>query len=806
MALDNPNSVTFKAFKLLDYMLLNVFSFFSKLNLSNTINYYSMNYDDNSLSLDSNDKLKLYCIKLESGSNKSVSITPNEFLTFCNDIRHNEDSDLMISYVKTKLQGIYVFSCSKEIIDGLASKFEVSRLAPPEILNALYHIFLLDCYELKDKRMISRYNDVKHTEEIDALYKKFPSMVSIASDNILGNYTPYQITAFKDTQKFSTMNLFSAKWEGVCNLFFSFSSKKTIKRLEMLEKSAKVGDSEYSKAYKNFKENPDNKDSLLKLRESCFLANGMFFLKNTSISSTFQDLMCVRAEERYFLLDKLIPKTLLLARDIDFDFIIDSDNISKYFRTSLARDCLAHLRDDKTSIMKVDFYGTDINNNFINYMFKANPSPHSLIFGTTGAGKSVAALKILCQIIDYDFEEGVARDLTLDRKIRYINIGYTGGKIFENIRNNDKEKNKANIISSDITKLRFNLFDFEGNRPDEFEMKFLIAFINLMLNVTGGDNSQNVLTQQEETKLIHCVNLLFEKGEFPDLSLREILINGRGVSLNERGAYDDIIDEILEITDEYGNKKYTEMTKASELPEKYNRFKRPVLADLVSIIQDGITDINNTQDEQNIYSSLKLKVESISSINIFNFFSNTDNTNIYPLYYAEFDKIKENQRDFVAIGWLLLKTWFNKDKKEAMKALNAQKKKPDSFYFIEEAHNFLKLKVFLDLIDVFAREVRKYGVHLILITQTVKDIKGDLSLLFNTKLFLFTKSFKNEAYGEIKQTNGDLTPEDKEIFDKINNLKGDNMLIFAITSNGVSAFRLPQKQEYMNLFMPYNIG
>ena len=89
-----------------------------------------------------------------------------------------------------------------------------------------------------------------------------------------------------------------------------------------------------------------------------------------------------------------------------------------------------------------------------------------------------------------------------------------------------------------------------------------------------------------------------------------------------------------------------------------------------------------------------------------------------------------------------------------MKQQNADLPRPDAFYFIEEAHNFFNIPVFSKLLDTFAREVRKYGIHLILITQSTGDVDQEFAELFSTRCFLFKMKDKDVAYAGVKSVNG----------------------------------------------------
>lgn len=799
--LQNERTIKFKAAKTIDNIFMKVFSYFSKLNLTKTINAFEIG--ENYITLDYKGNIKLYAIKLETNSNKTIRM--KQLGIFLSSFKYNNDSQVMLSFVKKDgLEAIYLFCFNEKVADSFASVFSTQLLSGYNIINAIYHTFLINCFDIQNKQLINKYSDIKQTEPLDALYKKMPSIIAIASDNILRNYTPYQVTSFVDDLNFNIIDFMKLNWEGVCNLFFDFNINATISRLKLLEKSAKMGDSEYMKQYSELLK-VENKDALSQIQEFSYLANCTFFLKDTSMISSFQNVFKVTAEERYFGIDNLLPKTLLLARDIDFDILMHETNIQKYFTTSLSKDCMSGIKADGTKILIPDFVGTDVNGNFINYMFKLNESPHALLFGTTGAGKSVAILKMMNQIIDYDYETGEAHSLNEDRKIRYINVGYTGGHIFKNIKESSTRAGdcKVEIISSKIENIRFSLFDFDNLKmPTDDELDFFASFINLILEASSSSSDMLVLSAIEIGALKRAIKELCHKTKIPDMRLSEISVIGQG-------AYDQIIDEILSIRDENGNAIYSMNTLSSELPSKYDRFKKPTLADLINVITGNSNDINKTEEERSIFKSLNSKMMTIAEMQLFANFSNIDNSKNFPLYYTDFDRIKDNKINFIAVGWLLIKTWFNADKEEALRRINSGKPRPDSFYIVEEAHNFLGLDVFAHLFEVFAREVRKYGVHLILITQNAGDVKPVLTSLFNTRMFIYTAQRKEEVALHIKNFNGgkDLDPESQEVFDKIDNGGSDpNKTILILHDKGISGIKLPNPDlKKFYLFGPYDL-
>lgn len=800
----HEKSLKFKAFKLIDFTIMRFFYVLSRINLNNTINIFSLN-SDNSVSINFNQSLKLYAIELVTNSNSSIKL--NNFDTLCNEIKFINKSYLMMSIVKRKEKSsIYIFSTSKDLLTRIATSFNVKLLTPTKVVNALYDIFLIETYEIKEKKIQTVYDD-NQVEQIDLFYKKTQAMLNIACDNLIKEHTPYQICSLNKDPNFSIIELLKASWEGVIHLYFNFELNAVNFRLNNLENQAKFGDKNYVHSWNNFKKNEVN---LNFLKNNSLIVNGVMFLnkKYTNSSSIVSDLLKCKVEERYLNINKILSKTLLLCRDTDFDIIVDRKNAEKYFTTSLAKDCCEGQMSGELHNIP-DIFGKDINNSFMNYMFKRNNSPHSIVLGTTGSGKSVAILKMIAQIIDFDYEKNYAKKLNENRKIRFCNVGFSGGKMIEYIKNNSilfEKENKVEILQSQIDKLQFTLFDFDTNYKEE-DILFLINFINLILDVSSQDLNRT-LNSAEINCIRFAIKEIYKNNNFPKLKLNEIRNLGKvSPNPNAPSNFDNIIDEILDIKNELGEKIYSLETRADQLPEKYQkRFNRPIVADLLNEILSRTKDINLTELERQSFETCYEKLKVINNYKIFNSYSNLDLDNNYPFYYIDFDNIKEDKAMFVCVGWLCIKQWFYKDKKQAMLFKHKNLKRPDSFYIIEEAHNFLKIPIFLDLIEVFAREVRKYGIHLILVTQNATDIPVNLLDLFETQIFIFSEQYKSSVYSKIvKLNNGELKKEDKEVFDQIVDSADNNKFLFIRHSNGVNALKLPNpsKEKIDELFKPY---
>ena len=779
----------------INFTLNRLYNFIAHINLGDTINYYSKDYENNCISTIYGKDNRLYglCLKVSSNIEKTFFMSPVE-----------KNGKVMVSIVKSRnnICNIYVFSEDFLTISAIADKFNIPLLNPDELISALYSVFLIDTFKIEEKQI----KNVFTTEEspyidYDPLHIIFPQMIKNATINLLKKYTPYQAVSFQRSEKYSAFDLLNIDWQGVLFFLIDFSSDEVDKYLRTCKNNAKLMDSNYTKKFQEMYKQ-ENTEALQELYKDTALINSIAFVRDHIDMNKIENEIKVKYELRYLSMDKIASKTLLRARDRDFDFLVPREWATQLISTTIQENSMYYLKNRNDIHKKVDFCGLDIQNNFINYTFKQSTNPHALFLGTTGIGKSVSVLKIMSQIIDFDFETKTAHSLNEDRKIRFLNVGFTGGRIFEAIQLQgiSEDKEIMQKMDSDIGNLRFSLFDFEKDYPSEDEIKGLIGFINLMLKAENASNSDQ-FSNQEESIFKECVlKACEEKIRIPStITIKEL-------KAKYYADYKRFIDKILNEKDENGNFLYNEMTTLGKLSDKYKRFKKPILQDILSILSVIKTDNMRTDSEKKAIEKVSDKLASLKLNKIYSLYSNIDLKNNTPLFYAEFDRIKEHKKDFIAIAWLLITCWFKVDKEKAIKQMNAGLPKPDSYYFIDEAHNFLKHPIFADLLEIYAREMRKYGCHLILITQSALDINDKVANFFATKFFIFTDQEKGATYEELKYLNGnkEINPKEKVIFDKIENAVNQNRTIYTKHTGGVSGIKLPALEEYSHFFLNYD--
>lgn len=722
---------------------------FTDINLSKTINIFDI--QENSLSLNINGKYNLHGIKLESESNKF-----NEYLGFesmVNKIKFQQESRVFIYVLKREdFQAVYVFSFCKAAISQIAEDFALDMLKGTELIDALYDMYFVSKKKIKDNTLIDTSEENKVLHKIDHMYKAFPRRISLASSNIFQKYHIYQGYEYNMTYDFNPVELFKLSWTGLFAVMLNFNHKAASGALKTHKSVAQFGDAE------TYKKNDElglteNTDSLDFLENNCCIANSMLILDKESQLSQISTTLGISFDPNYQTSSQIIPKTLMTSREGSFDALVEHSLAKKFFVSS-------HKKVSRSASRKrggiPDFYGTDINKNFVNHTLSDNNNPHCVIIGESGVGKSVAVLKILTCLTNLKLSNSTASYLQNGEvNIRYCDVGYTGGRVAKKLK--EISPDNVELLKSSVNDFRFSLFDYKLNkfgRADEEDVDFTVQFINTMLEVSSADSKDSLaLTNLEEEKLKSAIEHIVENGIRTNRSMEELQTMG----------FADIVEEII------ASDKYTLMSTIDDLTEeKYDFFKIPVLKDLSDYLLDKTNDSRQTASQKQIYETLHTKVESMKTFSCFSTYSNIDFRESKNLFYIDFNSIKDNKKLFTAIFWMLYRRWYDSDKENAMKYIDKDEFPIPTYYFIEEAHNFLNIPSFKKLFDVAVREARKFHIHFIFITQAIDDLPKVMYDAIATKLIVFPFAKRNVIKAQVKKTNADVMyPDEERVFDNI---------------------------------------
>lgn len=752
--------------------------FLLNLNLNNTMNVFHINKD--SLGLNFNNTDQLFCVRLINNSNKYHKYS--DFQQLHNSFKFEKNSKIFLYFVKKGLhQAIYIFTLNEDIARQIATDFQTKILKGDLIMEALHDIFLIPVREIKG----NAYVNTEYVNELDVLYKQLPQRIAIATDFIYRKYNIYQGVSYQDNMEFNPISFFNRAWNGVFCLMVDLSMSNVERHLKLKKDETNYGDKKMNQYTKKLVDDVDFKDVYEEFINKTAVVNSMLFIDNSDEISALSNELKISFQENYLTSTKIIPKTIINARDTTFDLIIPIYSVAKYF-ISTHKKVLVKIPEDRKRNQLPDFYGKDINGAFVNYSYYGeNSNPHSFMIGSPGSGKSVGICKIISDVVDLDLMNNKINSLD-DVKVKFCDVGYTAGGLFEKLREINPEK--VQVIDSRIENLRFSLFDIEKdkylNKADPSDIEFTVYFINTILEVSKVEP----LIQMEESSLKEAIINIIENNTFIDLTIGE---------LTDYIPY----DEVKEILD----KGYTTSNKLSDLKEKeFDRLKKPTLKTLIYTLTKTMSRTDLSLSKKGIYESLINKMESLSTCHNFASFANVDLRNNYPLQYIDFDKIKEDKKLFTSTFWMLFKRWYKKDKEEALKELNKGNEPRTSYYIVEEAHNFFTIPSFKQLLEVATREARKYRIYLIFVTQKVEDIPAEVYSSIATRIFFFQPEKKAELKRAIEFKIGGedykMDDEIQNVFDRIRPFQA-----FIMHDKGATGCDLMVTPEELKLFSPKEI-
>ncbi len=700
---------------LLDSAFGKAISFFERLEFLKAINIFKI--EEDCVWLDLVGRHKLYGIKLEGTSNRELSF--DNFEHFVKELKYSTDGEVFVSIVSRDLhKAVYVFSYSQKPLSIISSEFSIETMSGDDVISSIYDMYLATDYKItSDNRQISSelQEDFFTPPAIENINGKFKARIQNAAANILSKCTIYQATSFTGKETLSLPELFKGDWEGVFTVRFDFRTSVVNSVLKKHQSVAKFGDKEYAQICDSII-NEDDKELSESIMKSVCVANAFLFLTDDTkhkISSISNELG-INFSENILTGSSVMSKTLFLSRDMDFDSLVETSVAEKFFKTA---------KKKQVSKKNISFFwGRDICGDFVNYNFReVASSPHSIVIGRNGSGKSRQVIKMMELAIGLNKEKTKAERLG-QIKLRYADVGYTSGRLLQAVKNAHPEQ----VMSSEanIDELRFSLFDIEvkHGRVLTEDLDYLVGIVNFALQTKNSP----ILDGIEEDFFRKIVTKLLVNNTYYNYPLS---------ILQEKNGYKDLLRELL-------SKGYNLNTQFSELSDEYDFLKKPVLNDVLTAIgtEKNITEYGEM--DRKILSELGTKLKTLSSYYFLEFHSNSKESKDYDFFHIDFDSLKETPASFCVIYWLIMKKWIKMLKESAKKRLAEYKEPIDTFFIIEEAHNFFDYPIFAKMLTTASKELRKYGGRLIFITQQLNDIPEAIAKEIGTKIFVAPPSEK----------------------------------------------------------------
>lgn len=695
--------------------------YFNRIDTQGTINVFRI--DDRSIALDMKGKYNLRGIKIETKDNRILRFGKwiNAMIP---TLRYAENPEVMLTFIKKDShQAVYVFSFEEKLINHISKQLRLPPMSGNEITSAILDSMLAQKFTIKDNRHVktgfSAQPFIPYGLEMTS--GKFRAKAQIAIDNIVREYSIFQGVEYENNPSFSPIDLFRSEWEGSVNLWFNFSAIAAESRVKVYDSVARYGDKEFSKECAAIN-NKEDDDMVREIKENTYIVNSIAILKDETNIKTISEELKIVFEKNYLTGPKIVSKTLMLTRDSDFDALLPKDAILKYFASS-------HKMQTPDRYV-CDFHGDDISGNIVDYSFKNNDNPHTILSGKTGSGKSVQSIGILEGILGYSHVHKKATNIK-KVNLRYCDVGYTSGRFIADLKAAHPED--VEIFGSRVSGLRFGLFEFDskpGEKISEENLDFFVAFVSFALET----DSVQPLEGLERAFLSNIVSNIYEKKAYSDLYVED---------LKKDIAYQRIIERIEAAGFSLSN-------KISELPNEFDFMKRPTMQDVVGAISVEIHNPDNSETDIKIYESLLMKMKVLAANPMINRYSNVELLGDKAIFHIDFNEIKENVKAFNISYWMIMKKWIKHLKAKAAPSF-ARNETPDpTYFFIEEAHNFFKYASFTDMLTTAVKELRKFEGRFFFITQDIFDLPEKVYQELSTKIFVVSASDK-ERYKVIAQ-------------------------------------------------------
>lgn len=726
-------------------LLDGVVGLFSHFDSNSTINVYEIQDERLLVSLQ-RDKF-LYGCKIEGASNRLTAIQSLESLA--SDIKLDIDtSQVFLYYVKKGFfQGTYIYSFSEMAIQQISFDIGTERLSGQDLVLSIFRIFgigkdviMSDNRSYYDQSPIVGDPDFFIPWEFEMASGKFGAKVALGKERLLREGVMFQATEIKSLKDFSPVELFRMEWEGFIGIRIDFSPIAVKARLSKYEGVAKLGDRNFAQTLNALKRQPENALVLEEIQDKTVILNTVayFNTEKTPDISKLSYRFKSKFEENYLTGEEILGKTLFEGRDLDFDSIVPVKRMENFFGSTHKKPT----GTDKT----VHWWGTDISGGFINYSLEENTSPHVMYIGKTGSGKSRQAINGLEQILQFDKETGIAEKFHTI-KVRYVDVGYTGGPFVMALKKT--YGNAVKIFPSKVSELRFSLFNIgiERGRAVKEDISLMAAIVSFSLDVRDSTGTgKDMLSGGEQSFLKEIVTNLIEEKKHSDLYVSE---------LEDAGVYPKVLADIYEAGFDSHN-------KMSELPDKFNWLKKPILDDVLNETNIWKEKAEFSSLEKDDIASLAKKLRSLKDFEFLQLHSNMDETT-EQFTHIDFDEIKDQPAPFSIIYWLLVKQWIKVMKDESKEAFAKREQPEITYFYVEEAHNFFHRKSFADLFIQNVKEFRKYGGRFLFLSQEADDVPAKVLSQLGTKVFISSPDEKRKLPEIINKIFGGLPNEDAEV-------------------------------------------
>lgn len=701
----------------------------------NAFDVTAFDVEDRSITVNRNQKM--YCIELTEFGNLE-----NNYYKFTETVMqfgYEDSARLYLFYTKNKMvvneikddfctkQNIYLFSPLKDMLQTIANHYQTELKKPKEIITAMYDIGLINSYyNVRSNFDVKPLFDIDEIplDEMGFTFKKVfaEGVYQSISENQIGGkkYKTYQLkglNSFYGEKQPDILSMFSAKWTGYICLTIDFNVNHVQSKIKHWRREAQKfeKDPEIKFAYRELD------DNIIKAESSKYLiVNGFAVIDNESVIPTLSTSLNMNFMPKTIFSKDIVYKTPIRERDLDFDFLMRTDDVKKYFTS-------VHKRANLTAKKARDIYGKDLAQNYVSYSFSETNSPHWAIVAPTRSGKTFTIQAMITQLLGIKIGSEFGRVIIEyiknlgTNKVVHFDTGYSALKLAKLLK--EVAPDQVLIFEDDMNSLRFSLTDvryYENTRKvDEADITFSLSIMDMILELNGS----NPLFAEEKAEVRTAYDKVFSENEYEGMSFK---------GLRSVGGYEQILDEYYAL---YPHTDELDRIKNITDP-KFKFLTKPLMSDIINYMK--LKSENNMVESltKTVLLNALQKLRVIDKLDIFKYYSKGEIENC-DYFYMELETIKSlGDKTFIPIFWFIYQKLYKRDVANAQRIKNANKVPPKIQYIIEEAHNFFKYKSFEEMFEIISRESARYGIHQGFITQYGTDIPQNILGNIGTRIIM----------------------------------------------------------------------
>lgn len=732
---------------------------------------------------------KLYCLEI-AGAGESVGFFPDTLINSLS-MKYKDDDTGEMTWVLLS-DGIFkknlIFTRNKSIAGQIESTIKSSVILTfDEIFNRILSLYFHNEYTIDwyKKELKQKHNIDLELEFVNPLNQ----MNNLLKERINANYqkvkffqaTSYDNSLKKSDIKFDIDKFFSINFKGALYTKIIFSKKRIKQDLEHQKFNSTIArfSNRDKNVLKKLIESIDTKDRLM-INSTLMVWEdyGNDISKEVEAAASCK-LDIVSRDSR-----ELNNQTPIIKNNRNFSRVIEKDFLYNYISYNFKLD------SDKPHLVGTNATGTYNNFGFVKATAKHSiPKAHTILLGTSGAGKTQAANDILRQLLGYDYKNKILHHLSqtnhiiFDIKDSFYNQVKQLKKDFpNNVDMNDFNKNEFiyNIVDCKV------FYDSGRKQVDESDLDFSATLISLIL-ASGDSGKDDSLTNAEAEEYKSALREVYQNNNFDRLAISEI-----------RDTHPLEYKEIRALG-------YNEFTPFDDVKEKkFEKFQKPLLHNVINLLKQREINygIKNRSMETKLLETLIFKLETVEKMGIFSSFSKLTFKNKEIIYFRTDSIVGGNDYGYLVFA---MQSILAKELKEIQHKKRLEYKGPPGvqyrpliFFWYEEARNIFANKLFRDK-EVFERvinEWRSYDLVFFPITQEPQHIPDSILNGFEIKMILTSGDDEDEKAELIKNLSKRLAIGDrrKKILE---NLPKYTMLV--TYGDGAFTFKFEDDPEFRQL-------